>query len=98
MDNCKGEIITLKSSPLKYCKYESFGKIFYKFDSSEESTPTPMIAALAGLDLIDSAEKRLIMINHIEPIGLFPMIGDRFSYKVNERKDGLFEIVFALKQ
>lgn len=97
MKECKGELIRLANSPLDYCKYESFGTIFYEFDSSEEESPTPMIAALAGLELIDTPDKRLIMINHIEPVGLFAKISSKFNYKINELKNGNFEIIFSLK-
>lgn len=53
--------------------------------------------AMAGLRLIDTPNKKLLMINHKNPGGLFGKIGEDFESNVAEREDGLFEIVFGFR-
>lgn len=97
-ENCPGEIVYLEGSTLPYCRYEANGLVCYRFDSSREECPVPMTAALTGLKLIDGPGKRLIMINHTEPAGLFGRVGKSYKIQVFERKDGLYEIIFDYKE
>ena len=59
----------------------------YYFDSRSTPFPEPMINAVAGLALLNE-NKKLVMINHKIPIGLFPKIEAYFDYEVEELKDG----------
>ena len=70
---------------------------YYYFDSSSTAVPEPMINAVAGLQLLDE-NKKLIMINHKIPIGLFPKIEAYFDYEVEELKDGNVKITFSKKE
>ncbi len=70
---------------------------YYYFDSSSTAVPEPMINAVAGLQLLDE-NKKLIMINHKIPIGLFPKIEAYFDYEVEELKDGNVKIIFTKKE
>ena len=56
-----------------------------------------MVTALVGLRQVKPGV-RLIMINHTEPMGLFGRVGKSYKIKVNERDDGLFEIIFDHKE
>ncbi|MDQ7056583.1 MAG: hypothetical protein Q9M89_09100 [Persephonella sp.] len=76
--------------------YEKDGITYYEFDTSELGPPEPMVNALSVLKLIDSPQKRAVMINHKKPMGLFDKISDRFDYKVEEL-DGKYRIEFWLK-
>ncbi|MGE4294642.1 MAG: hypothetical protein AB7E49_02955 [Campylobacterales bacterium] len=96
-NECTGETIYLEGSPLAYCRYEAGGFLCWRFDSSQSECPVPMTAALVGLRQIDAPGKRLIMINHSEPMGLFGRIKNSYKIRVFERKDGLYEIVFDYK-
>ena len=69
----------------------------YYFDTSLTAVPEPMINAVAGLQLLDE-NKKLIMINHKIPMGLFPKIEAYFDYEVEELKDGNVKITFSKKE
>lgn len=69
----------------------------YYFDTSSTAVPEPMINAVAGLQLLDE-NKKLIMINHKIPMGLFPKIEAYFDYEVEELKDGNVKITFSKKE
>lgn len=69
---------------------------YYYFDTSLTAVPEPMINAVAGLGLLDE-NKKLIMINHKIPMGLFPKIEAYFDYEVEELKDGNVKIIFTKK-
>ena len=70
---------------------------YYYFDSSSTAVPEPMINAVAGLQLLEK-DKKLIMINHKIPMGLFPKIEAYFDYEVEELKDGNVKITFSKKE
>ncbi len=70
---------------------------YYYFDSSSTAVPEPMINAVAGLQLLDE-NKKLIMINHKIPMGLFPKIEAYFDYEGEELKDGNVKIIFTKKE
>ena len=69
----------------------------YYFDTSLTAPPEPMINAVIGLELLDE-NKKLIMINHKIPMGLFPKIEAYFDYEVEELKDGNVKITFSKKE
>ena len=89
--------IDLENSTVDFYKFEENGIIFYYFDTSEFAPPAPMVNAMAGLKLIDSEEKKLIMINHKEPVGLFPRIENSFDFEISKLENGNFKIVFGYK-
>ena len=68
----------------------------YYFDTSLTAVPEPMINALAGLKLLNG-NKRLVMINHKIPMGLFPKIDEYFDYEIEELEDGNVKIIFSKK-
>ena len=70
---------------------------YYYFDTSLTAVPEPMINAVAGLGLLDE-NKKLIMINHKIPMGLFPKIENNFYYEVEELDDGNVKIIFTKKE
>ena len=69
---------------------------YYYFDTSSAAVPEPMVNAVAGLELLDE-NKKLIMINHKIPMGLFPKIEAYFDYEVEELADGNVKIIFTKK-
>jgi hypothetical protein len=70
----------------------------YEFDTSKCGPPEPMVNAMAGLKLIDSPKKRLVMINHKKPMGLLDKIGDNFALLEEEDlPDGRVKLVFGYK-
>ena len=69
----------------------------YYFDSRSTPFPEPMINAVAGLALLNE-NKKLVMINHKIPMGLFPKIEGLFDYEIEELDDGNVKIVFTKKE
>ncbi len=59
--------------------------------------PAPMVNAMCGLKLLDSSDKKLVMINHKPPMGLFPKIEDKYAYVIEELEDGRHKIIFGVK-
>lgn len=89
--------IEVEGSTVDFVVFENEGYTCYAFDTSRCGPPDPMVNAVAGLRLIDSPHKRLIMINHKMPMGLFDKIGEDFIIDSCIREDGLAEVVFSFK-
>ena len=70
---------------------------YYYFDSRLTPFPEPMINAVAGLALLNE-NKKLVMINHKIPMGLFQKIEAFFDYEIEELKDGNVKIIFTKKE
>jgi hypothetical protein len=68
---------------------------YFMFDTSKCAPPEPMVNAMAGLRLLDSANKKLVMINHKSPGGLLDKIGNDFATSISKTQDGLVEIIFS---
>ena len=81
--------LELENSTVDFYEYIKDGLTFYQFDTSECGPPEPMVNAMAGLQLLDNANKRLIMINHKPPMGLFPKI--QKNYKQSALAIGNFD-------
>ena len=84
--------IEIENSTVDFYEDENY----YYFDTSLTEPPEPMINAVAGLKLIDG-EKKLIMINHKIPMGLFPKIEAYFKYEVEELNNGNIKVIFMKK-
>ena len=84
----------LKGTTVDFFKYEEDGCLYYYFDTSMTAAPEPMINAMAGLGLLDGINKKLVMINHKVPGGLFGKIGDNFGHDIQELEDGRAKVVF----
>lgn len=91
------EKIDVKEATVDFYTYIDDGVRTYQFDSSMTAPPEPMINAIVGLRLIDSADKRLVMINHKSPIGLFNKIRGDFDYAITDMEDGKIKIVFEYR-
>ncbi|WP_029520727.1 DUF2249 domain-containing protein [Persephonella sp. IF05-L8] len=90
--------IQVEGATVPVYQYEENGIIYYEFDTSKLGPPEPMVNALAVLSLIDSPNKRAVMINHKKPMGLFEKIEGKFDYEVEELEDGRYKIIFKLKE
>ena len=84
--------IKVLNATLAFFKDENY---FY-FDSSLTASPEPMINALAGLKFLNG-NKKLVMINHKIPMGLFPKIEEYFDYEIQELEDGNVKVIFTKK-
>lgn len=70
---------------------------FFEFDTSKCGPPEPMVNAMAGLKLVTDANKKLVMINHKSPGGLFDKIGENFDIINEKLEDGRRKITFSHK-
>lgn len=84
--------IEVLSTTVEFYEYENN----YYFDTSLTAPPEPMINAVAGLKLLDE-DKKLIMINHKVPTGLFPKIEASFDYDIEELEEGNVKVTFRKK-
>jgi hypothetical protein len=68
-----------------------------EFDTSKCGPPDPMVNAMAGLKLIDSPNKKLVMINHKKPGGLLEKIGENYDTEIEQLEDGRVKLTFSYK-
>lgn len=89
--------LEFQNSTVDFFEFEQDEFTYYYFDCSFCSAPEPMINAMIGLRLIDDSNKKLVMINHSEPSGLFPKIKENYNFNVTELDDGNVQIIFSYK-
>jgi uncharacterized protein (DUF2249 family) len=89
--------IDVNGATVDFFKSEKEGITFYRFDTSKTPPPEPMVNAMAGLRLLDT-NARLVMINHKSPQGLFPKIEADFDWIVEDLDDGNVKVVFRKKE
>ena len=77
--------------------YIDAGITYYEFDSRGCEPPVPMMNALRVLELIDDANKRMVMINMQEPTGLYVKLQDYFLWKVTPLEHGDVRVEFQKK-
>jgi len=99
MSDIKKEQIEVPGATVPFFTYKIEDTQYYEFDTSKCGPPEPMVNAMAGLKLIDSPNKRLVMINHKKPMGLLGKIGDNFELLEEETlEDGRVKLVFGYKE
>ena len=91
------ELIEVPGTTLEIYMYEEAGIIYYEFDSRLSEPPEPMINALRLLQRVDAANKRLVMINRQEPIGLYDRIQDVFEWHVTPSEEDDVKVEFFRK-
>lgn len=89
--------IDVEGATVDFFTFSSDDATFFAFDTSRCGPPDPMLNAIAGLKLLDAPNKKLLMINHKMPMGLFDKLGERFDIQRRERDDGLSEVIFGFK-
>ncbi len=87
--------IDVPGASVDFYTYKEGDTTFFQFDSSMTGPPEPMVNAMAGLKLLDSSDKKLVMINHKAPGGLFSKIGENFAYIVQDIEDGKVKVIFS---
>ncbi len=89
--------IPVTGATVPFTTYEDNGLTFYEFNTSLEGPPAPMVNAMSGLKMIDSAQKRLVMINMQVPKGLLPKIEADYEWDIEEMKDDTVKLTYRLK-
>jgi hypothetical protein len=87
--------IEVAGSTVDFYTYMKDNTTVYQFDTSMTGPPEPMVNAMAGLKLIDSADKELVMINHKAPGGLFAKVQENYNHSVEDIEDGKVKVVFT---
>jgi len=70
---------------------------YFEFDTSKCGPPEPMVNAMAGLKMIDSADKKVVMINHKKPMGLLDKIGENYDIETEKIDDDRVKLIFSYK-
>lgn len=91
------QTMAVEGATVDFVTFKADGITFYQFDTSRCGPPEPMVNAMAGLRLIDAPDKKLIMINHTSPGGLFSKIAENFDYVEAPLADGNVKVVFSYK-
>ncbi len=71
---------------------------YFEFDTSKCGPPEPMVNAMAGLKMIDSPNKKVVMINHKKPMGLLEKIGENYNIDAEDMEDGRVKLIFSYKE
>jgi len=87
--------IEVAGSTVDFYTYMNGNSTIYQFDTSMTGPPEPMVNAMAGLKLIDSPDKALVMINHKAPGGLFAKVQENYNHVVEDLGDGKVKVVFT---
>ena len=95
MSDITKEALEVMGATVPFFTYKVEDTQYFEFDTSKCGPPDPMVNAMAGLKLIDSANKKLVMINHKYPGGLMEKISENYSHTREELPDGRVKIVFS---
>ena len=87
--------ISVEGSTVDFYTYMKENSTYYQFDTSMTGPPEPMVNAMAGLNLIDSADKKLVMINHKSPGGLIAKVGENYDVEEEAIYGGKVKLVFS---
>lgn len=68
---------------------------FFGFDSRLCVPPEPMVNAMIGLKMLDNENKKLIMVNHKNPMGLLAKIGEFYDIQTKDLENGAVELTFS---
>ncbi len=97
MSDITKEPIEIEGATVPFFTYKIGETQYYEFDSSKCGPPEPMVNAMAGLKLIDSSDKKLVMINHKKPMGLLNKIGENYTIEEENLADGRVKLIFSYK-
>ncbi len=97
MSEFKKEPIEVEGATVPFFTYIDGDAQVFEFDTSKCGPPDPMVNAMAGLSLIDSADKKLVMINHKSPGGLLAKIGENYDIVEEKLDGGLVKLTFSYK-
>ena len=98
MSDIKKEQVEIPGATVPFFTYKEGETQVYEFDTSKCGPPEPMVNAMAGLKMIDGANKKLVMINHKKPMGLLNKIGDNYNIADEAMDDGRVKLIFTYKE
>jgi len=89
--------VEVPGATVPFVTYKEGDMDVYEFDTSMMGPPEPMVNAMSGLKMITDASKKLVMINHKAPMGLFDKIGENYTIATEELPDGKSKVIFTYK-
>ncbi len=89
--------ISVEGSTVDFYTYMNENNTYYQFDTSMTGPPEPMVNAMAGLNLIDGADKKLVMINHKSPGGLIAKISENYDIAEEAIDGGKVKLIFSYR-
>jgi len=97
MSELEKKEIEVEGASVPFFTYIEKESQIIEFDTSKCGPPEPMVNAMAGLKLLDASNKKLVMINHINPGGLISKIGENYDIDVQNLEDGRVKLTFSYK-
>lgn len=91
------ESIEVEGANVPFFTYALEENQIFEFDTSKCGPPDPMVNAMAGLRLLDAANKKLVMINMTKPGGLISKIGENYDIETEKLADGRVKMTFSYK-
>ena len=98
MSEIKKEPIEIEGATVPFYTYKEGETQVLEFDTSMKGPPEPMVNAMAGLKQITDSSKKLVMINHKAPMGLFDKIGENYNIATEDLPDGKAKVIFTYKE
>lgn len=89
-------IFTPPTATVEFGRFFDEGVEYIYFDTSRCGPPEPMVNAMIALSMLDSANKRVVMINHKSPVGLLEKVKDSYDVVEYRLPDGTVQVVFSL--
>ncbi len=97
MSELKKEPIEVPGATVPFFTYTIGETQYFEFDTSKCGPPEPMVNAMAGLKMIDTPNKKVVMINHKKPMGLLDKIGENYDIETEKMDDGRVKLIFSYK-
>jgi len=97
MSELKRQPVEVPGATVPFFTYTIGETQYFEFDTSKCGPPEPMVNAMAGLKMIDSPNKKVVMINHKKPMGLLDKIGENYDIEAENMEDGRVKLIFSYK-
>ena len=91
-------LLHVDNATVPFFTYQQDGIQFISFDTSLCVPPEPMVNAMIALELLDCADKKVVMINHRSPVGLLAKVQSFYDIEVSELDGGKLQLVFSYKE
>lgn len=98
MSEIEKKEIEVEGATVPFYEYTIGETQYYEFDTSKCGPSEPMVNAMAGLKMIDSPNKKVVMINHKKPMGLLDKIGENYEIETEKLDDGRVKLIFSYKE
>ncbi len=89
------ESIEVEGANVPFFTYVAGEDQVFEFDTSKCGSPDPMVNAMAGLKLLDTAHKKIVMINNKKPGGLLDKVGKNYHIEIDKLEDGRVKLTFS---